>query len=210
MAVATVERRPLGALSRAGVVVAMHAAALFVFARAFGIVPGVAEVPPDIDIVKVQEPTKTEVPPPKLRYEPEYETLATVPKPVIDLDFDLGETGITAQLVEPGLEIETGSAVPKEVLVGVTRDPRNLPTQPRYPPEMIRLGKEGVVIVEILVNPDGRVGEARILKSSGFAAFDNATMDEARRKWRFKPATLDGVPRAQWIRQRVVFELKNQ
>lgn len=212
MAVATIERRPLGALSRAGIVVAMHAAALYVFARAFGLVPGVAEVPPDIELAIVEERTIPVDTPEKIDYKPDAPQIAQVPIPIIDdfPDYDFGETAITAQLVEPGEIIDKGSALPKEVLVGVTRDPRNLPTQPRYPPEMIRLGKEGVVEVEILVNPDGRVGEARILRSSGFSAFDNATMEEARRKWRFKPATRDGVPYAQWTRQRVVFELKNQ
>ncbi len=210
MAVATVERRPLGALSRAGIVVAMHAAALFVFARAFGLVPGVAEIPPDIELAIVEERVKPVDPPEIIEYKPDAPQIAQVPIPIEFPQYDFGEAAITAQLVEPDLIIEKGSALPREVLVGVTRDPHNLPSQPRYPPEMIRLGKEGVVIVEILVNPDGRVGEARIHKSSGFAAFDNATVDEARRKWRFKPATLDGVPRAQWIRQRVVFELKNQ
>jgi protein TonB len=210
MAVATIERRPLGALSRAGIVVAMHAAALFVFARAFGLVPGVAEAPPDIVVADVPVEPRVDEKVPKPEYKPEYDTIAQVPTPDIRLDFDLGEAAITAQLVEPDLIIDKGSALPKEVLVGVTRDPRNLPTQPPYPAEMIRLGKEGVVIVEVLVNPDGRVGDARIVSSSGFSAFDRSTMDEARRKWRFKPATRDGVPYAQWIRQRVVFQLKDQ
>ena len=210
MAVATIERRPLGALSRAGIVVAMHAAALYVFASAFGLVPGVADIPPEIELAAVPDKTVPDDRPEKIEYKPDAPQIVQVPFPEVFPEFDLGETSISAQLVEPDkIVIETGSALPKELLVGVKRDPRNLPTQPRYPPEMIRLGKEGVVEVEILVNPDGRVGDARILKSSGFSAFDNATMDEARRKWRFKPATRDGVPYAQWTRQRVVFELKD-
>jgi TonB family protein len=211
MAVATIERRPLGALSRAGIVVAMHAAALFVFARAFGLVPGVADIPPEIELARVPDEIKIADKVPKPEYKPEYDTIAQVPKPEILLEFDLGETAITAELREPEkIDIDKGSAEVKPALVGVMRDPRNPPTQPPYPAEMIRLGKEGVVEVEILVNPDGRVAEARILKSSGFSAFDRVTVDEARRKWRFKPATRDGEPYAQWTRQRVVFELRNQ
>jgi protein TonB len=210
MAVATLERRPLGALSRAGIVVAMHAAALFVFARAFGLVPGVADVPDDIVLAQVPDHTVPDDPMEKVEYKPDAPQIAQVPIPEVFPDYEVADTGITAQVLEPDkLVFETGSALPKEVLVGVTRDPRNLPTQPPYPAEMIRLGKEGVVIIEVLVNPDGRVGDARIFSSSGFSAFDRSTMDEARRKWRFKPATRDGVPYARWIRQRVVFQLKN-
>jgi protein TonB len=211
MAVATIEKRSLGALSRAGVVVAMHAAALLVFARAFGLVPGVAEVPPDIELATVPDRTIPDDLPEKVEYKPDAPQIVQVPFPEVFPEFDLGETAITAQLVEPDrIDFDKGSAEVKPALVGVMRDPRHPPTQPPYPAEMIRLGKEGVVEVEILVNPDGRVAEARILKSSGFSAFDRSTMEEARRKWRFKPATRDGVPYAQWTRQRVVFELKDQ
>jgi periplasmic protein TonB len=212
MAVAIVEKRSLGALSRAGVVVAMHAAALFVFARAFGLVPGVADVPDDLVLAQVPDTPIPDDPPEPVPFKPDAAQIAQVPIPVTFPDYDFGESAITAVLTDPGdIVIDgTGSADPEPVLVKVMRDPRNPPTQPPYPTEMIHKGKEGVVEVEILVNPDGRVGEARILKSSGFSAFDNATMEEARRKWRFKPATRDGVPYAQWTRQRVVFELKNR
>jgi protein TonB len=210
MAAATIEKPSLGALSRAGIVVAMHAAALFVFARAFGLVPGVTDIPPEIELARVPDEIKTDDQAPKPEYRAEYDTTVQVPKPEILLEFDLGETAITAELVEPDkIDFEKGTAEVKPALVGVMRDPRNPPTQPPYPAEMIRLGKEAVVDVEVLVNPDGRVAAARVLNSSGFSAFDRVTLEEARRKWRFKPATRDGVPYAQWTRQRVVFQLKN-
>jgi protein TonB len=63
------------------------------------------------------------------------------------------------------------------------------------------------VDVEIYVMPDGRVGDARIVKSSGFERLDQVTLDEARRSWRMLPATRNGEPFAQWHRLRVVFKL---
>ena len=57
--------------------------------------------------------------------------------------------------------------------------------------------------------PNGRVGDARIVRSSGFER-STVTLDEARRNWRLLPATRDGEPFAQWHRLRVVFKLKNQ
>jgi TonB family protein len=56
----------------------------------------------------------------------------------------------------------------------------------------------------------GRVGDARIVKSTGFPALDQSALDEAKRKWRLTPATRDGVPFAQWHRLRVTFKLNTQ
>jgi len=60
------------------------------------------------------------------------------------------------------------------------------------------------------VLPNGRVGDARVLKTSGFEDFDRAAIQEARRSWRLKPATRDGTPVAQWYSLRVVFKLTNR
>ena len=211
MAVAIVEKRSLAALSRVGIVAAMHAGALLLFARSFGLMSGEV-APPTIvaDVIPQQLPD--EPPPPLPHYVPDRNNVVRVPAPEpIPLPDDLGETSITAELVPPdAIPFESGSAEPVPVLVGVRGDPRFPLSQPPYPPELISRGKEGVVDVEVYVNPNGRVAEARIFKSSGFAAFDRSTLEEARRKWRFQPATRDGVPYAQWHRLRVVFNLKDQ
>ena len=54
------------------------------------------------------------------------------------------------------------------------------------------------------------IGDARIVRSSGYELFDRATLSEARRNWRLLPATRDGEPFAQWYRLRVVFKLKSR
>jgi protein TonB len=104
----------------------------------------------------------------------------------------------------------TGSAVVTPEISGVRLDPRRPLSQPDYPPQLIRENAQGSVDVEVFVQPDGRVADARILKSSGYDAFDRNTLDEAKRRWRLVPATRDGVPVPQWYRLRVVFKLKNQ
>ncbi len=72
------------------------------------------------------------------------------------------------------------------------------------------MGNQGSVDIEIYVLPNGRVGDARVLRSSGFERMDQSALEEARRRWRMLPATRDGEPFAQWHRLRVVFKLKNQ
>ena len=59
---------------------------------------------------------------------------------------------------------------------------------PDYPPGALA---DGVVLVEIIVERDGTVDAARVLRSS--AAFDRAATD-AVLQWKFRPARRDGKP----------------
>ena len=75
-------------------------------------------------------------------------------------------------------------------------------------PEMARLTrKEATVTVRALVNREGRVKEAQIVKSSG----SNVGFDEAAREHAFKllykPAIQNGHPVAIWVTYRVDFKL---
>lgn len=63
---------------------------------------------------------------------------------------------------------------------------------PRYPPLDIRQGKEGRVVLAMNIEKDGSVGEARILRSAG-KAMDRAAVSAVKR-WKYRPALLDGKP----------------
>ena len=65
--------------------------------------------------------------------------------------------------------------------------------QPDYPGAMIRQGMEGKVVVRVTIGTDGRVIDIERL-SAADEAFWIATQRQALRKWRFRPATRDGVP----------------
>jgi len=62
--------------------------------------------------------------------------------------------------------------------------------QPRYTETGRRAGVQGTVIVEAIINEQGRVTDLRILKTLPMG-LDQAAVD-AVRSWRFKPATLAG------------------
>lgn len=82
---------------------------------------------------------------------------------------------------------------PEPVLADATIDPRALAAfQPDYPGAMIRQGMEGKVVVRVTIGPDGRVVDIERL-SAADEAFWLATQRHALRKWRFRPATRDGV-----------------
>ena len=60
-----------------------------------------------------------------------------------------------------------------------------------YPPEARDAGVQGVVIIEIRVETDGRVGRARVLRS--IPLLDQAAID-AVQQWEFEPTLLNGAP----------------
>jgi periplasmic protein TonB len=209
MAAHTADRRPLGALSRMGLVAGAHIALLFGIAGGLGVVPlpKISEITATvIDEPEFQDPVEPVLRDPDLRPDP-----LTVPQPdPLPIPVDQPDETIGVDL-RPVDDIPTtgGSAVVRPQISDPRIDPRRPLSQPDYPPQLIRESAQGSVDVEVFVQPDGRVADARILKSSGYEAFDRNTLDEAKRRWRLVPATRDGVPVPQWYRLRVVFKLKN-
>jgi TonB family protein len=62
---------------------------------------------------------------------------------------------------------------------------------PVYPDEALRSGVQGVVILEALIDPTGKVSEARVMRS--IPMLDQAAID-AVRQWEFTPTLLNGGP----------------
>jgi len=72
-------------------------------------------------------------------------------------------------------------------------DPRALSAfQPDYPGAMIRQGLEGSVTVRVTISAEGRVTDIEKIAATD-ESFWAATQRQALRKWRFRPATRDGV-----------------
>lgn len=65
--------------------------------------------------------------------------------------------------------------------------------RPAYPLMARMRGYEGVVLLAVEVLSDGRPGEVRIKKSSGYALLDQSALN-AVRAWRFEPARKVDVP----------------
>jgi protein TonB len=76
---------------------------------------------------------------------------------------------------------------------------------PRYP-EIARANRiEGIVIIEAIIGTDGRVDNARVLRSSPF--LDEVAL-EAVRAWEYTPTLLNGRPTAVIMTVTVRFDLK--
>lgn len=59
---------------------------------------------------------------------------------------------------------------------------------PRYPPEALRSGTAGEVLVEITVGTDGSVTNARVLRATPARVFDREALN-ATKRWRFEPVS---------------------
>jgi periplasmic protein TonB len=212
MVAGNIERRSVGAIGRMGIVAGMHVAVFFLVARSLGIIP---VAPPPADPIDTRIIPETRPPVDERRpIDPPLEPslVPRLPEPVLPpLDLTL-DGGITAELVPPDdIDIgETGSAVVIPAIVGPRQDARHPLSQPPYPARDIREGNEGNADVEVYVLANGRVGDARIAKSSGFERLDRSAIEEAKRNWKLIPATQGGQPVAQWYKVRVTFKLTNQ
>ncbi|WP_161810993.1 energy transducer TonB [Steroidobacter agaridevorans] len=105
---------------------------------------------------------------------------------------------------------EGGDVAPPAPMVVEPRiDARRGLSEPYYPPDVIRGGGEGTVVLSIYILADGRVGDVRLISSSGIAKLDQSAMREAK-KWRFVPGTSDGKPMAMWKQLPVTFRLNTR
>ncbi|HEX7850418.1 MAG TPA: energy transducer TonB [Sphingomonas sp.] len=110
---------------------------------------------------------------------------------------------------DPG-PVFTPAVVAKPVMVDAFIDPRYQGLlQPPYPPEEQRAGNSGRVVLRVLVGTDGRVKQVEKV-SAASDAFFAAAQRQALGKWRFKPATKDGVPIEQWQTMSLRFVLNEQ
>jgi len=62
---------------------------------------------------------------------------------------------------------------------------------PQFPPDAMAAGIQGVVQVEVVINEEGRVAQARVTRS--VPLLDDAALN-AVKEWRFKPTLVNGQP----------------
>jgi TonB family protein len=120
-------------------------------------------------------------------------TLSNPPHPVSPTE--PGQTQLQAQPVS-GSPVQYGTATdwpPEAVRVGGNIRPPTKTVDARavYPAAELKAGVQGVVICDLLIGPDGRVKDVRVLRS--IPALDQAAVD-AVRQWEFTPTLLNGNP----------------
>jgi TonB family protein len=78
--------------------------------------------------------------------------------------------------------------------------------RPDYPESARRQGREGRVLLRVLVDDQGRVKQVEIHSSAGSEALDRAAT-EAIERWRFHPARNGDQPVESWLRIPIEFRL---
>lgn len=113
-----------------------------------------------------------------------------------------GDVGPRTQLAEVSIP-----RVPDPVRVAARVDPNYADAlQPPYPPNEERFQRGGQVRVRITIGTNGRVTAVEQLSATS-DAFWRATERQARSRWRFRPATVDGRPIESTMTMTVTFRI---
>lgn len=78
--------------------------------------------------------------------------------------------------------------------------------KPEYPAEAKQMRQQGVAVLGVVVDADGRASDVSVSRSSGFSQLDEAAV-RAVRRWKFEPARSAGLPVASHVEVPVRFSL---
>jgi protein TonB len=165
----------------------------------------------DLETTVVAETTADDAPPPPPP--PDFKPPPpTVPPPEIVIDLapvqQQQQTTVTVATERPAEPPPVvAAAPPPPPPTPPTRTDRSQVTEADYPPISIRLQEQGVVEIRCLIGLDGMVKQTELVKTSGHNRLDEAAAAYAKRRFRYKPATQDGMPVEAWIVTRVTFRL---
>ena len=119
------------------------------------------------------------------------------------------ESGVSPQAKEntEHLNALAGRGVQHPGTLQIAYPRYRLNSPPTYPGLARKRGQEGKVVLQVLVNKEGRVDDLKIDVSSGFRLLDRAA-EKAVRKWHFEPARKGEEKMPMWVRVPVSFKLK--
>ena len=201
-----------GLMSRRGlvfvVIVVLHAG--FFYAINSGLSKSVIDVvfgPIQTKIIEEQKIEAKEPPPPPPDILPPPPDYVPPPDLAVETVSEAPTNAIQAIQTQKAPVAPPAPPAPKVAATPPRSDPKHPPTLPEYPPTSRRLGEAGTVTLQVYVLENGKVGDVKVQKSSGFERLDEAAVREVKRAWRFIPATEDGKPVAGWGAFNVTFKL---
>lgn len=78
---------------------------------------------------------------------------------------------------------------------------------PVYPAVARRRNYEGTVVIDVLVDRQGRAAQVKIAHSSGYEILDRSALNSVK-QWRFEPGRRFGQPVEMWVQVPVRFALE--
>lgn len=141
--------------------------------------------PPPIRVEVRHTATPTPSPPTQV-------TRIEAPQPPLADSTEPGDYVVTPAetVTEPGPVVPPDDGQP---LTGAHLEYASAPA-PIYPRESLLDNETGVVMLEVLVDVDGRPIDVKVSRSSGHRRLDLAAKRQVLAKWRFKPAMRNGQP----------------
>jgi periplasmic protein TonB len=152
--------------------------------------------PPALPPPRFVEPRPAFVPPPQVRIE-------TPPPPP--------QTAITGVTSTPPVTAPPVPRQPAPVAAPVRAEPRLDIAKSReldYPAASRRLGEQGSVTLQVLVDARGVATAVKLVESSGFARLDEAALSGVKSNYRFVPGSVDGKPEAMWFTFKFTWKLR--
>ena len=140
----------------------------------------------------------------------ESDTAETIPEPVQNNKDDEVKTEETDNIItdenaskedNPDNNIATANVIRKAFPLYKTNPP------PAYPRMASKRGYQGIVMLNVLVDENGRVKDLKLFTSSGYRILDKAALS-AVQNWVFEPGTKGKKKMAMWVRVPIRFELK--
>jgi len=78
---------------------------------------------------------------------------------------------------------------------------------PEYPTMAEKRGYQGTVILDVLVNKDGKAESIQLAKSSGYEILDRAAINGVK-EWLFRPAKRENELVDAWVKIPIKFQLE--
>jgi protein TonB len=198
-----------GARRFGGISLAVLAQSFFVAVLIGGVVDRVQmNTPPPLQVDEVK-PVEPKTPPPPIKVE--RAVMPTIIEPQFVITQEPSGTPIT--IVPPRAETPPVVVAPRQTppvamvadrAAAAIAEPH---TSPPYPTLARRLGAQGKVMLRLTVLPDGAVGKAEVVTSSGRQGLDQAAPQWITGHWTYKPAIRDGAPATAQVLAAVQFNL---
>ena len=144
--------------------------------------PKPVEIPPTPPMVPVEKRTQR----------PTTAPIVTPTPPAVDTPILVDHSEMPLPPVDTPPQIDPGPPLPPSDTPPSARLQYASAPPPTYPREMMSKGLEGTVVLKVLVDIDGTPISVEIQRSSGHFKLDDAAKRQVLRKWKFKPAIVDG------------------
>ena len=178
--------------------IAINALALLLLLMPMSAPPPAALPDPEPGMIWVRPEKKPEIVPvvPIQQTPPQKTQPVTRPQPQANVAPTTDQVIVAAgtEAVTPVIDTVVESTIvepPTNPIATVRLEYANAPP-PAYPRDALRIRAEGTVLLQVLVDRDGRPLDVQVQSSSGNRSLDEAARKHVLKRWMFRPAMQDG------------------